>query len=267
MLSDDRAYRRQLTKNFLQSTVGAAVNLVKPPPRRFAIFTSGRAGSNYLVSILKSHPKIWIHSEIFGEYALESHNIRRRINRIGAGEYLEMYFRRMGLEDVVGIKFIYHQVYDDYGATRDISGLEALREKMLKDPGMRFIHLVREDILSVVLSKRLALETGKWERGSYGLEAVRIDPEWMLREFDEIRGFEDVFDEVLPADRTYRMSYEELVADAETKVAEVCRFLGVKPVSFTYENRKQNDQPARNLVENYDELVEFFRGGRHETLF
>jgi hypothetical protein len=50
-------------------------------------------------------------------------------------------------------------------------------------------------------------------------------------------------------------TYEELVAERERVLGEVCAFLGVKPAPVSAPTlRRQNPEPLRDLIANYDEL-------------
>ena len=53
--------------------------------------------------------------------------------------------------------------------------------------------------------------------------------------------------------------YEDVVADAERALGEVQEFLDVEPRPLAPTTLRQNPQPLRELIENYDEIREAFR--------
>ena len=63
------------------------------------------------------------------------------------------------------------------------------------------------------------------------------------------------------------ITFEDLVADRETALASVCGFLGVPPGPSSTTLRRQNPEPLRELIANYDELRASFAGTEYEAWF
>jgi hypothetical protein len=61
--------------------------------------------------------------------------------------------------------------------------------------------------------------------------------------------------------------YEDLVHDRNDVFNRVQSFLAVQPRPLTVTTRKQNPEPLRELVENYDELYEVFKHGPEAAFF
>jgi hypothetical protein len=61
--------------------------------------------------------------------------------------------------------------------------------------------------------------------------------------------------------------YEDLVDRREDVLREVQSFLGIEPRPLTVTLRKQNPEPLRELVENYDELYAAFKDTPEAALF
>ncbi|CAG0940082.1 hypothetical protein BROC_00895 [Candidatus Brocadiaceae bacterium] len=61
-------------KGMLQQTIGYFM----PYPTKFVVISSGRSGSNFLLSLLSSHPSIRIHGEVVGESRLRNMSMEIR---------------------------------------------------------------------------------------------------------------------------------------------------------------------------------------------
>jgi hypothetical protein len=67
---------------------------------------------------------------------------------------------------------------------------------------------------------------------------------------------------------TCEITYEDLTADREAALGPVWEFLGVQPSSEARITlRRQNPQPIRELVENFDDLKRHFEGTPFEPHF
>ena len=77
------ARAKKLTKDLLRASTGRLGDTFCSPSTKLVIFSRGRTGSNLLVSLLRSHPQIWHHHEIFGEYYLQHDFIRNEVNKLG----------------------------------------------------------------------------------------------------------------------------------------------------------------------------------------
>jgi len=176
----------RLIKNTLASSVGATVSAFRSPPKRFIIFTNGRTGSNWLVSLLRSHPEIRVHSEIFGEHQISDTDIRKLISRVGPVQYLESCFRRMLTENYVGLKMLYYQIEEDFGIGRGVTGLSTLSKAIFEDPDLYFIHLKRLNHVDRLLSNARAKASGQFLNGAYSDEKIIIDIDWAHAELGRV---------------------------------------------------------------------------------
>lgn len=253
-----------LTKDLLRRTAGAAMGR---DPVRFVIFTNGRTGSNLIVSLLKEHPEVRVHSEIFGEYQLEDRANRRRINRIGPVAYYRRALRPLAAERAVGLKILTYQLDRDYGEVRGIPGVEAVREAIRADGELRFIHHMRRDLLGRLVSNRLAAASGRWERGAYGADPIHIDAAWALEELDRMVENDAELRRALPEDRTVRTYYETLVDAPQATMDAIYALLGLPSRPATVRTRKQNTRPHSQSIVNFDELKEALSGTRHAGIF
>lgn len=248
-------------------TVGAAASLVLAPVKKFVILSSGRSGSNLLTSFMKSHPRVFQHGEIFGEFQLESLSVRRRINRSGLGSYLDRRLGRLTIEEAAGVKILYGNLESRYGEVRGIPGTGELMDHMLADPSIRIVHLRREDKLAMLISMRLANELGQWVSGSYGDTTVTLPIDWVREQFAWLEGWETRIAEHFPSDRLFDMSYEGLVTDTPGEMARLFAFLNIEAAPVSSRMSKQNKRAKAEVVENYAELSAAFAGTPYARMF
>ncbi len=256
-----------LIKDFLHVAAGRVSDIFLPELKKYAIISAGRSGSNLLVSLLKSTPKNIQHGEIVGEYQLQSATVRRRINKVGPTAYLDRRLSRMATEKLTGVKLLYRHLEDDYGEKYGIPGTGALIDHLLASEDIRVIHLCRKDRLAVLVSNRLAYETGEWVGGAYGGKTVVLPVDWVQENFTWLEGWENRIAEVFPRQRVLQMTYEELVSGTEEEMGRVFRFLELpaSPVHSTMS--RQNKRLKSEVIENYAELKEAFSGTRYASLF
>lgn len=254
MMGSPRPVISNLAKDALRLTTGACARTVSGPPRKFIIFTNGRTGSNLLVSLLRAHPDIRVHSEIFGEYQLEDRLNRRLIRLSGERRHLRKAFMPLAFEKAVGLKMLYYQITKAYGERRGVPDIEAVRSEIQSDEHLRFFHLKRKDRLARIISNRLALASGNWERGGYSRIPIEIDVGWARSELERMISWENEFDDWLPADRTLEILYEDLAGDAEPVMHAAFEFIGVKPRKVSSGLRKQATRPPHEMVSNFGEL-------------
>jgi LPS sulfotransferase NodH len=254
-------------KDLLHATAGATASLALPPVKKFVILSSGRSGSNLLTSFMKSHPRVFQHGEIFGEFQLESPSVRRRINRAGLGAYLDRRLSRLTIEEAVGVKILYSNLEPRYGEVRGIPGTDTLMDHMLADPALRIIHLRREDKLAMLISMRLANELGQWVSGSYGDTTVTLPVDWVREQFVWLEGWEARIVAHFPEERLLDMSYEGLVADTPGEMARLFAFLDLKTAPVRSRMSKQNKRGKAEVVENYAELSAAFADTQYAPMF
>jgi hypothetical protein len=254
-------------KDLLRLTIGRAADAVLPKTTRFVVLTSGRSGSNFLTSLMKSHRSIIQHGEIFGEFQLGSIRVQHRINRVGVTSYLDQRLGRMAFETATGVKILYGNLEPGYGDQHGIPGIEALSGHIANDPTLRIIHLVRKDKLAMLISTQLANKTQTWLAGNYDGESVTLPVDWVRSQFEWLETWENWVATTIPQVRVFNTTYEALVARNSDEVDRVFDFLGVPPAPVTSPMKKQLRRPKCEVVENYDALCEAFQGTRYAELF
>jgi len=270
------------------------------PYRRFIILSDARTGSHMLAQALDSSPLVICFRELFnGQLDLIQYDVEGYDNRDEADfalrkeDPLRFLRERIFCEhpgiDAVGFK--YHYMHWTFPGVLD---------ELTGDDDLYVLHLTRRNQLRMFVSLKLAEETGVWlvrtpagQKPSIASQVLRAPANALARlrgtPVPEIKGREkprvhvdvtEFYEFMVRADlRKHRnverfskhpmheVVYEEMVADPEPIFDEAQRFLGLEPIKLTIETRRQNPEPLRNLIENYEELREAYAGTNAEPFF
>jgi LPS sulfotransferase NodH len=224
----------------------------------FLIVTRARTGSNMLISALQSHPNVHAEGELLqqvrdtGDIDVVLHNI----------------FRAGRARSVLasGFKiFYYHPLHDDSGV---------VWEKLRAVERLRVVHLKRRNRLRTFTSRQIADRTNEWiAKGRHDPRHETTGRELTLRRRELEKYFEQ--GEAYEAECEARFAgwpmldvyYEDLAADLNGEVRRVTRLLGVPDANVHAQTRQQNPEPLSQLIANYEELADAFRGTRWSEFF
>jgi hypothetical protein len=271
---------------------------------RFVILSGARTGSHMLAQALNTSPKITCFREVFNflqafvqfevggydNFSARDLSLRTR----DPIRFLEerIFCRQPKEVRAVGFKLHYGQLI----------GFEGLPERLTEDSEIRVLHLRRRNLLRMLVSLKLAETTGVFLEDTrrkntladllkatrYPLKAasrlqrrlqtakaagkaprprVTISTEelfnFMVRTRIRAANHEDLFRE----HPRHTVFYEDLVDRREEVFREVQSFLGIEPGPLTVTLRRQNPEPLRELIENYDELYEAYKKTPEAALF
>jgi LPS sulfotransferase NodH len=217
--------------------------------RRFVIVTTGRTGSELLVSLLNSHPQIACDGELL-------HDKHRWPDRLVAGR-VERAHRRGKL--AYGFKVQPTQIHDVQDLEAPVTWVRSMYAK-----GWRVIHLRRENRLEQAISVvRRETMQGHFRQGQGGrFEPVALDPYVLMGSMCLIGHSEQRIEELLMGVDHYRISYEGNLlqpADQEATVAHICRMLDLEPQATTTDFVRVTPTSMRESVTNYDEIATVIR--------
>lgn len=271
---------------------------------RFIILSLGRTGTNMLSQALNSSPRIVCFGDVFNPQAdlvqLFVGTYERFTDRelsLRSRDPLRFLEERIlcpypGEVRAVGFKLHYGQ----------LPGYPGLLERLASDKELRVLHLRRRNLLRTLVSLKRARATGVYLDDSkrkltlarlmnvarHPLRTARtlrrrLSPARASQQAararvtvsaDELRDFivgtrmrAASHDRLYDAHPKLTVWYEDIVDRWEETLAEVQSFLGVEPAPLTVTLRRQNPEPLRELVENYDELYEAFEGTQHQGFF
>jgi|CXWL01.1.fsa_nt_gi hypothetical protein len=274
---------------------------------RFVILGDARTGSNMLAQALNTNPAVRCFRELFHfmhdyvDYFVEGFdpNVPEDVALRNADPVRFLQVRIFGAQPpgikAVGFKFLYPHIW----------GFEQLFDHLAADKRLKVIHLKRRNWLRVFASVRLAESSGRWIE-DWGLAAkprpwYRKAPGAILHPFRTVSRFRRRRDEAtqraqarpwltLPKEdcviwfercrrdtargdalahghETCTVYYEEILADRPAVFERVQRFLGVESVDLFVSLKRQNPEPLRQLVANFDELRVAFAETEYASFF
>lgn len=227
---------------------------IPPNVTPFVVLATARSGSTLLMERLASNWKsIRSDGETFNP------KIKRDLNFDGAMS--RTYFTDTG-HAFVGSKIIHSQVSD--------SELESI----LQGRGMRVVILRRDNLIRQFVSLQIAKKDRVWqqsatsERSDVSSRAVHIDANDLLE-------YQSFLAEVYKGFATHtagmpvaEVTYEGLMDDLDPTIRRIGEFLGAGHPDRSVPTRllRQNPEPLRELIVNFDELRRTLSAGGHSTL-
>jgi LPS sulfotransferase NodH len=264
---------------------------------RFIILSGPRTGSNLLSQALGSNPSILCFRELFNfthdfvQFDVDGYDNfdkrdlqRRRADPIG---FLNsrVFQAQPGEIRAVGFKFQYGQLW----------GFPGLIEHLVADEGLRVFHLRRRNDLRTLVSLKLAQRTGVFMvetatkpplarvafAGRHPLRAanrirralapqsakVSIKPDELATFIIKSAETAKHYDKLFAKHPILHVDYEDFAQNKRAAAEQAARFLGAPPTPPVITLRHQHPEPLRDLVENYEELRDAFRGSPHEAMF
>lgn len=248
----------------------------------FILLATQRTGSTWVQDTLNTHPELKVYTELFigGSTGTplwepsdlefidtywETHARRpRRITRhYWTVRYLQRVFDRRECA-AVGFKYMYDQIR----RSPPVLPYAAARR-------MRVVHLIRRNLLDVVISNQRALHTGvfhlpadgrpqiPWAPAELDRSRIHLDPAHVVGELQRLERERRLARAWLRATRTptLEVEYEALHADPG-RFAGILSFLGVQAVELTSGLKKIGTEPRGSVVENLPELEAALAGTR-----
>jgi LPS sulfotransferase NodH len=219
---------------------------------RFLIITSGRAGSELLVTLLNSHPQI----ACDGEFLMERH---RWPERFIEGRAAVAY--RQGMR-AYGIKTLPQHIYD----------VQALKDpaewpRHLAQRGWQIIRLRRANRLHQAISMVRAAKTNWHYRGPEvaPFKPIAVDVMQLVGTMYVIEWLEHQIDELLEGTDHLSLVYEDDLETEESQartVERICTRLNQPPSATSSELIRIHPRHARDMISNYDEVVAELRLNR-----
>ncbi|MBX2828526.1 MAG: sulfotransferase [Flavobacteriaceae bacterium] len=208
---------------------------------KFVIITRSRTGSNLLISLLDSHDNIEAHGELF-----------RRLEGKSCQTIYDGLFPKKSSKQI-GFKIFYYHPLD----SEDRSIWDLLKN----DPHLKVIHLRRENLLRVHISRLIAGQTDVWssrnkQEISLADRKVHIDVKELLQDFETTNQQIAAAKETFKSHQSIDVSYEELTADRANTMQRILGFLGVTQSNLDSVLKRQNPETLEDLVANYEEVYD-----------
>lgn len=220
----------------------------RSPARKFFIFTTGRSGSNLLVSLLNSHPLIQCNSELL---------LKRVLNP-------ELYLKcheRLARKDIYGFKLL--SIHLEIQRIGDPQGFI----DRLCASGYQIISLKRRNIVRQSISHLYANYRGKFHhsqnQGEQVFVPMRLEPEQLFRELQLLERLNTLGDQLLAGRSHLSLYYEDDLSEADRQqgaVDRVSEFLGIPPAKLGTSLVKTTPEDLSLIIENYAEIRDSLAG-------
>lgn len=236
------------------------------PYTRFVIISSHRSGSNYLSSLLSSHPNIMSIGEIYNPSVLFADPGKPKLHGSRIAKVLR---------DVAPVWFLRHCIYHAYPAHIHAVGLryfylhaqgkfKPVLDYLIGEKTIRVIHLKRKNLLRSYWSLRAAQETDIWTVPSSSpltQPAVRLilEPRDCASYFTTMETFMTTFDTHFRHHKILEVEYEQLLINVNHEQKRLSAFLGVSPHALSASTKKLNNAPLSTIISNYTVLKNHFR--------
>jgi LPS sulfotransferase NodH len=226
---------------------------------RFVIFAVPRSGSNWLCSLLNSHPEILCHHEIFNPERM-----------IYSTTYPEGHFNFGTVEERDCHPLaVYQQIwqqsqgYPVVGFKLNRGQNQVIFEQVLQEKKVKKIILKRQNQVRTFVSEMIAEKTQEWEsypwsKRSQNTPSVYVDLEKLHQHIQTNHNyFKQITETLTTSNQSYLESTYEQIFDP-TEHRRILDFLGVENSNFslTAITSKQNTQPLQDLIVNFEELVQ-----------
>lgn len=226
---------------------------------RFVLASFGRTGSTWLTMLLRSHPAILCHGEVFNlpeiKYApgyVDRSKTPSCWTAASRDHDPTAFLEALFLEDLghqaVGIKMLNWHHPD-------------LLFDLARRPDVHKVILRRRNRIRAFLSRVRSQALSRWVRDSYDGMRVRLDPDELLA---YVRRYDRFYEQMLTTSHGTPMRevlYEDLLDDPQS-ARDVVEFLGVEPSEIPLHAGlpRQSDDRTRDVVTNFEELSELLRG-------
>lgn len=210
--------------------------------KKFIIIGRSRTGSGLLVDLLNSHPAINAYGEIF---IMLNGRTCKEIWR-------KTFCRKSRSIKYVGFKLFYYHPIDSSDKT--------VWDYIKADPNIKIIHLKRINMLRTIVSKKIADKTKVWKQktNENGIlkkdKLVELSFNECIDEFNQMRKWERDAEIALEKNDIIQINYEDLVENKENTMKRIFEFLNIPYYAVDSNFQKQNDEPLKDLIVNYDEL-------------
>lgn len=236
---------------------------------KFIILGQGRSGSNYLRTLLESHPHIKIFSELF--------NPKIDTRRHGSGEV-----GPITLNDDP-IEYLEHRIYQEYPDHIKAVGFKFFYfhaknkdwQKVwsyLRNPQVRVIHLKRRNLLDRYLSLQLAKRSDIWqahqtEQNITYNQPLEMDPKKCFRHFRWSLHLQKEASLFFQTNPQIEIFYEDLVKNPTAEIKRVLDFLNLGFYDLNTTCIKQRTKRKPDLIANYTQFKKQFSQNLRVQLF
>jgi len=214
---------------------------------KFVIISTSRTGSTLLMALLNKHDNILCEGELFKQ--LEGHSCSHIWNAL--------FSKKPKKIKHVGFKlFYFHPFCDD----------KQVWDFIKNDTNVKIIHLVRQNLLRILISQKIGLKTKLWTDNMLKPNNIGLDDKKTHLEYDECveffettTNYENKTRHMFKDHNFIEVKYEHLSSNRVATLKDVFEFLNVPIQNVDVNNKKQNNEQLDELINNFDELKERFK--------
>lgn len=246
---------------------------------KFVILTDQRSGSTWLVDILNSHPEIIAFSELFLEnttkdkptwagekdillwqaYIKKGKTIFDRFRPFSCFRYLSYVYSYKENVNAIGFKLMYHQLWHSP---------EVLVYLLLKK--IFVVHLIRRNILDVILSKEALLIRGSFHSfDKVGQVQVKLNTSNLLKRLEWLDTKIKLAKKLFSCSGVpyVEVDYEKLKSNPSS-FNDILNFLGIEPAKQKLETslRKLSKGSHMEIITNYEEVRNTLKDTKYDDL-
>ena len=222
---------------------------MKIKSQKFIILSYSRTGSNLLVELLNNHPVIRCEGEILGK-------VKDNIN------YSSLLSNIFNVKNKIkGFKlFYYHPV--------NIKNNKKLFETIQLDKSIKIIFLHRENLVRRYYSLLKAQDTSIWKKKDKlntldNKKKINISINNLLNSIKIIENYEKKYIPLFKNHNHIIINYEDLEVDYQKTCNKIFKFLNICRFNVNPSLVKMNTGNLYELIENYDEINEYFKSNKH----
>lgn len=131
------------------------------------------------------------------------------------------------------------------------------------------VQLCRKNLLEVAVSRKIAGQSNVWAqtkdikktKNSVTFTFDELKSDFENTTGQESKGYQDFEGKI------YKVYYEDLVSQTDEEMNRIFEFLKVEECKTGTLLKKQNNQTLREVIVNYDDLKDKFKGTQWENFF
>jgi LPS sulfotransferase NodH len=231
--------------------------------QKYIIMAHGRSGSSMLTNILGQHSQIINFSELF-------HYPKIQFNYKGYNNHSKILLL---IRNCHPTYFLDHFIFLAYSKNIKAVGFKVFPQHLnfpLFTPvwewlnfnkDVKVIFLTRINLLASITSLVKAEKTGIWairDTSSRDSLKVTLDYEWLVKQFNLMRGLNIEAFNRLRDHQIFQITYEEIISDFKKTNKSIQNFLGVNAELHKPIFKKQEVRPLSEVIANYNELRDRF---------
>lgn len=222
-------------------------------PRKFIILANARSGSTLLVKSLDHHPDLKIMPEVLHH---QYDTMKKWRNENGLKEYEP-------IDNLSDYTEIFNKIYSKIDGFKIIHinkvNMNSIIDTINKNNILTII-LKREDMISSVLSLKIAYSKNKWQNYDFKTDVssenkIHVDPADFIEELEHIETFFN-HTEKISGDKLY-ITYENMINDWNGTINTILDSIGCRHYPIPMKIGKLIHDNHSDYIDNYDKIKEY----------